>query len=95
MDVQLDVIGSFSDTFPYDCKKSLRFLDQCCDFLEKANHGGHETTTALIGLVLLSRGSSKYDSSIEKIKNTLVKRADRMENAENFNKIKALKEKYL
>lgn len=85
VDVHLDVIGSFSDTYPYDCRKSLRFLDQSCDFLEKVNHGGHETTTALIGLVLLSRGSSKYNSSIERIKKTLVRQAGRMEKAWNWN----------
>ena len=53
--------------------------------MNKADHGGHEATTALIGLALLSRGSSKYDSSIEKIKNTLVRQADRMQKSFNWN----------
>ena len=81
----LGPVGVMGEMYPYDCSKSLRLLDQCCDFLHKANHGGHEATTALIGLALMSRGSSKYDPSIEKIKNTLVKRADGMAKEWNWN----------
>lgn len=73
--VKLRVIGSFSPTFPYKCRKSTMFIDQCLDNILQQGINCRTSTRSLIGLALLSRGSQKYQPQIKQIRDTLVSRS--------------------
>ena len=69
----LPVIGSFSDTFPYDCPKCERVLGQACDWLAarqlpsgrwEPDGDGYVTVSAYAGLALLASGDPKYEPNI-------------------------------
>ncbi len=64
--IQLDPIGSYSKTFPIDCKKSQAIVDQTAAFI--LEHGGPEggITGALEALFLMSTGEAKYMPVVEK-----------------------------
>jgi len=70
--VQLEAIGRFSSTWPYDCPRSDRMLTELCDFLvsEYDRAGKFESrphTEASSILALLAANDSKYDSLVKKI----------------------------
>ncbi|MDG1454672.1 MAG: DUF6288 domain-containing protein, partial [Planctomycetota bacterium] len=62
--IELPVLGNYSDTAPYDCKKSQRIFEQGCERLAekmRANpRAGNEITRALNALALLASGEEKY-----------------------------------
>jgi hypothetical protein len=64
--IQLDPIGSYSPTFPANCRKSQHIVDETAAFLQK--QGGPEggITGNLEGLFLLSTGDRKYLPAVEK-----------------------------
>jgi hypothetical protein len=67
--VQLDPIGSYGPTYPVDCKKSQRIVDETAAFILK--HGGPGDGPGgingnLEALFLLSTGEKKYLPAIEK-----------------------------
>jgi hypothetical protein len=72
--IQLRAVGRFSETFPYNCKRSEQMLEELCDFLvddykndtwKKPNsfHGGPHTNTHSM-LALMASGEKKYDSLV-------------------------------
>ena len=71
--IQLNPIGSYSPTFPANCKKSQRIVDETAAFILKqggsgagnAGRGG-AIVGNLEGLFLLSTGEKKYLPAIEK-----------------------------
>jgi len=57
--LKLRVLGTYSDTAPYDCPKSKRILDEACKVLEQEPL--HENWTGAInGLALLATGHPDY-----------------------------------
>jgi len=64
--IQLDPIGSYSKTFPINCKKSKTIVDQTAAFI--LDGGGPEggITGALESLFLMSTGEAKYMPAVEK-----------------------------
>ncbi len=72
--IQLRRVGRFAPTFPYDCPRSKRMLEELCDFLvmdyrsanwKKANefYGSHHGHAHQL-LALMGSGLSKYDEII-------------------------------
>jgi hypothetical protein len=64
--IQLDPIGSYSPTFPVNCNKSRRIVDETAAFVLKQGGPGGGITGNLEGLFLLSTGDKKYLPAIEK-----------------------------
>ncbi len=59
VDLQLKVLGSYSDTAPIDCRKTDAIITQTADYLAKTRQfGGHNTHIGLLGL--LATGEPKY-----------------------------------
>lgn len=56
--IQLEPIGRFSDTFPIDCAKSKKLVDDAMDYLltHKSEHTGMVHEKGKYGLALLARG---------------------------------------
>lgn len=57
--IKLRVMGSYSDTAPYDCPKSARILDDACKALEKEPLN-QDWAGAVNGLALLASGKPEY-----------------------------------
>jgi len=67
VDLQLKVLGSYSDTAPYNCPKTDAIITQTADYLVKSrNFGGHGLNIGLLGL--LATGEQKY---IDVVKNVI------------------------
>jgi hypothetical protein len=64
--IQLDPIGSYSPTFPANCRKSQRIVDDTAAFILKQGGPEDGITGNLEGLFLLSTGDKKYLPAIEK-----------------------------
>lgn len=68
--VILPVLGKYSPTAPYDCKKSKRILDQGCEALAKRiadpNYKENAISRSLNALALLASGDPKYLPIIKK-----------------------------
>ena len=64
--IQLEPIGSYSPTFPGNCKKSRRIVDETAAFILKQGGPGEGITGNLEGLFLLSTDEKKYLPTIEK-----------------------------
>ena len=64
--IELPILGSYSDTAPYDCVKSQRIFEQGCERLAekmRANpRAGNEITRALNALALLASGDKKVSA---------------------------------
>ena len=62
--ISLPVLGSYSETAPYDCAKSRKIFEQGCEVLAKkmqaAPQAGNEITRSLNALALLASGNEKY-----------------------------------
>jgi hypothetical protein len=69
--LKLPLVGSFAKSFPFKCKKSLKFYEGVCFDLAKtqekngrwrsnAGKGSDRYVTALCGLALLGRGEARY-----------------------------------
>lgn len=74
--IQLKVMGRFSKTFPYDCPRSEKLLEELCDFMvmdyesgnwKSANsfYGAHHGQAHQL-LALMASGIPKYESLITK-----------------------------
>jgi len=57
--LRLRVMGTYSDTAPYDCPKSKRIFDEACKILEKEPLED-DLWGAINGLALMSTGKSEY-----------------------------------
>lgn len=64
--IQLEPIGSYSPTFPADCPKSQRIVDDTAAFILAQGGPSGGITGDLEGLFLLSTGEKKYLPAIEK-----------------------------
>ena len=68
--LQLRVLGSYSDTAPYDCPKSKIIMDEGCEALAQRMAGDdykqNPITRSLNGLGLLASGDSKYHRLLKK-----------------------------
>lgn len=63
VNLQLKVMGRYSDTAPYDCAKSARILEDGCKYIvRKANWGRFE----LEGMALLASGKEEYVEIVRK-----------------------------
>jgi hypothetical protein len=62
--VRIPVLGSYSDTAPYNCMKSSRILKRGCATLAKRvadpGYGGHPIVRSLNALALLASGDPQY-----------------------------------
>lgn len=59
VDLQLKILGSYSDTAPVDCPKTDAIITQTADYLAKTRQfGGHGTHIGMLGL--LATGERKY-----------------------------------
>jgi hypothetical protein len=58
--IQLEPIGSYSATYPIDCAKSKRIIDETAAFILANGGPGDGITGNLEGLFLLSTGDGKY-----------------------------------
>jgi hypothetical protein len=64
--VRLEPIGSYSATYPINCKKSQRIVDETAAFILANGGPGGGINGNLEGLFLLSTGEKKYLPTIEK-----------------------------
>ena len=70
--IQIEPIGRFSETWPFNCPRSDKMLTELCDFLvdEYDRAGQFEKrphTHAACVLALMAANDSKYDSIVKKI----------------------------
>ena len=63
--IQLKRVGSYSATFPANCKKSKMIVDQTAAFILKQGGPGGGISGNLEGLFLLSTGEKKYMPAVE------------------------------
>ena len=67
--VQIVVMGSYSPTWPYDCEKSAKILDQACAHLARAQYPDGQIpsevgmATAWCGLLFLASDDAKYQDN--------------------------------
>ncbi len=80
---EIPLIGSFSKTYPYNCKKSDFILESACDWLVRhqnaegrLDNGGYIVNSAIAGLALLGSGNPKYTKSIQLLAQTLISKFD-------------------
>ncbi len=68
--VQLEVLGRYSETAPYDCPKSKLVMDRSAEALSRRmaapDYKGNAITRSLNGLGLLANGDPKYHSLLKK-----------------------------
>lgn len=64
--LQLDPIGSYGPSYPVDCKKSQRIVDETAAFILKHGGPGDGINGNLEALFLLSTGEKKYLPAVEK-----------------------------
>ena len=64
--IQLHPIGSYGSTYPVDCKKSQKIVDETAAFILKHGGPGGGINGNLEGLFLLSTGEKKYLPALEK-----------------------------
>jgi len=64
--IQLKAAGSYSSTFPVDCKKSQRIVDETAAFILAQGGPGGGIEGNLEGLFLLSTGEKKYLPALRK-----------------------------
>lgn len=64
--IQLEPIGSYGPTFPANCSKSKRIVDETAEFILKHGGPGDGINGDLEGLFLLSTGEEKYLPAVEK-----------------------------
>lgn len=63
--LQLEAIGSYGPTFPANCRKSQRIVDDTAAFILKQGGPGGGITGNLEALFLLSTGEKKYLPAVE------------------------------
>jgi len=63
--IHLEAIGSYSPTFPANCKKSKRIVDDTAAFILKNGGPCGSITGNLEGLFLMSTGQKKYMPAVE------------------------------
>jgi len=76
VEFEVPKIGSYSKTFPYECKKSAAVLEAACDWLarhqwpngkmEGDKHSGYSVCTAVAGLAFLGSGNPKYAKNVNR-----------------------------
>ena len=71
VNLQLEQLGAWSDTYPYNCQRSDLILDQICSWLARRqrNDGswpGHDVVTSVSGLVLLASGDPTYSGHVKR-----------------------------
>lgn len=64
VEIRLDPIGCYSSTFPADCKKSRKIVEETAAFIIEKGPGGG-INGSLEGLFLLSTGEKKYLSAVK------------------------------
>ena len=68
--LQIETVGRFAKTYPYDCERSNKLMEKLCDFLaaeykrENGFAGRPHTSTASI-LALMANGDKKYSTIIK------------------------------
>ena len=72
--LQLEAIGSYSATYPVDCAKSRRIVDETAAFILKHGWPGEGINGNLEGLFLLSTGEKKYLPVLQKYARGLAER---------------------
>ena len=60
VELQLGVMGTYSDTAPYDCSKSKKIFEQGCKAIAKKGLGGVSIPNSLNALALLASGQREY-----------------------------------
>ena len=58
--INIPVMGSYSKTFPLQCKKSNKIIQQAAEFYSAKKLGGHSIYNAVACLFLLSTGDDQY-----------------------------------
>ena len=76
MQLQLEPVGRFSETFPYNCSRSERLLEELCDFIVRDyEEGNWKSKNRFYGeihgeshqlLALMASGIEKYEPIIER-----------------------------
>jgi len=75
--IQLEVLGSYSKTTPWDCEKSARIIDHACAYLVRKGipDGGEFGIPTLVGtLGLMATGEAKYMPVVRKHIDAIVKK---------------------
>ncbi len=72
VDIKLEAIGRFSDTFPKHCQKSEKLVARAMDYLLKhpEEHVGDVNEKGLVGLALLAQGKMKEAETLAMAWNT-------------------------
>ena len=60
VDVQLEVMGTYGDTAPFDCPKSRRIFDRGCRAIARKGLGNVSIPSDLNALALLASGDTEY-----------------------------------
>ena len=71
VELQIEAVGRFSDTFPFNCERSDKLMLKLCDFLEDEykREGGLKArphTYSAVILALMASGENKYHSILKK-----------------------------
>ncbi|MCU0781561.1 MAG: DUF6288 domain-containing protein [Akkermansiaceae bacterium] len=72
--IQLEPIGRYSRSYPVDCPKSRRIVDQTAAFILKHGGPGEGINGNLEGLFLLSTGEKKYLPALERYARALAEK---------------------
>ena len=71
VELQLEPIGRFSSTFPFNCERSDKLMRHLCDFLvreyEREGKFGRPHTHSAATLALMASGDNRYSDLIRKI----------------------------
>ncbi len=70
LSIKLAVMGTYSETAPWNCEKSGRILDQACKVLEKEQMA-KDWTGAIQGLALLATGKPEYLPKLQEFARSL------------------------
>ena len=70
LSIKLAVMGTYSETAPWNCEKSGRILDQACKVLEKEQMA-KDWTGSIQGLALLATGKPEYLPKLQEFARSL------------------------
>ena len=64
IELRLPVMGSYSETAPYDCQKSKRIFERGCEVIAKRGMKSVSIPNSINALALLASGETKYQSLV-------------------------------
>tara|TARA_R110002049_G_scaffold182485_2_gene350307 strand:+ start:37334 stop:39694 length:2361 start_codon:yes stop_codon:yes gene_type:complete len=66
VEILIPVMGTYSDTAPYNCPKSHKIFEQGCEAIAKKGLGGVSIPSSINALALLASGKPEYRSELSR-----------------------------